>query len=60
MIENSLQGSNGDLTYGSTGRLVTKKSKRGLLTNKGDADEYVAYARFLEEALSGYSLQVSY
>ena len=38
-----------------TGRLKTKKSKR-----KGDdcgADEYIAYARFLESAVSGYETQ---
>ena len=48
-----------DFSLGSrdddTGRLKTKKSKR-----KGDdcgADEYVAYARFLESAVSGYETQ---
>jgi len=52
LIMNSLEGSE------NTGRLITKKSKRAL--NKrtvGDADEYIAYARFLEEAVSGYSIQ---
>ena len=48
-----------DMSLGSrdddTGRLRTKKSKR-----KGadcGADEYVAYARFLESAVSGYEVQ---
>lgn len=50
-----------DMSLGSrdddTGRLRTKKSKR-----KGadcGADEYVAYARFLESAVSGYEVQCS-
>eukprot|EP00568_Trieres_chinensis_P001601 CAMPEP_0183298936 /NCGR_PEP_ID=MMETSP0160_2-20130417/5802_1 /TAXON_ID=2839 ORGANISM="Odontella Sinensis, Strain Grunow 1884" /NCGR_SAMPLE_ID=MMETSP0160_2 /ASSEMBLY_ACC=CAM_ASM_000250 /LENGTH=612 /DNA_ID=CAMNT_0025461067 /DNA_START=105 /DNA_END=1943 /DNA_ORIENTATION=+ len=38
---------------GNTGRLITAKSKLG----GGDADEYVAYARFLEEGLCGYATQ---
>lgn len=41
---------------GETGRLITKKSKKA--HKNGDADEYVAYARFVEEALSGYSTLV--
>lgn len=39
---------------GDTGRMVTKKSKDTKST--GDADEYMAYGRFLEEAVLGYSL----
>jgi hypothetical protein len=42
---------------GDTGRLVTKKSKKGKKADAGDADEYIAYARFLEEALVGYAVQ---
>jgi len=42
---------------GNTGRLVTKKSKQGVGVNAGDADEYISYVRFLEEALQGKSLQ---
>ncbi len=42
---------------GDTGRLVTKKAKKG----KGVcADEYMAYARFIEEAVLGRSIQVSF
>jgi hypothetical protein len=42
---------------GDTGRLVTKKAKKG----KGVcADEYMAYARFVEEAVLGRSTQVSF
>jgi hypothetical protein len=50
MLTCALEGS------GNTGRLVTKKSKRGKKTNAGDADEYIAYARFLEEAIQGHAL----
>lgn len=42
---------------GETGRLVTKKSKKGKKNNAGDADEYIAYARFLEEAVQGHAIQ---
>ncbi len=41
---------------GDTGRLVTKKSKKGKKANTGDADEYISYARFLEEAMGGYAV----
>lgn len=51
LLTTSMEGS------GETGRLVTKKSKRGKKSDAGDADEYIAYARFLEEALHGYSVQ---
>jgi hypothetical protein len=34
--------------------MITKKSKRG----DNGADEYVAYARFLEESVCGYSTLV--
>jgi len=50
MLSCALDGS------GDTGRLITKKSKKGKKTNAGDADEYIAYARFLEEAIKGYTL----
>jgi hypothetical protein len=39
---------------GNTRRAITKKSKRG----DNGADEYVAYARFLEESVGGYSTLV--
>lgn len=42
---------------GETGRLITKKSKKGAKADAGDADEYIAYARFLEEAVTGLSSQ---
>jgi|AntRauTorckE5430_2_1112549.scaffolds.fasta_scaffold09119_3 hypothetical protein len=42
---------------GDTGRLVTKKSKKGGKNDAGDADEYIAYARFLEEAVQGHAVQ---
>ena len=50
LLDRSLGGRDDD-----TGRLRTKKSKR----KGGDcgADEYVAYARFLESAVSGYEVQ---
>lgn len=38
---------------GDTGRIVTKKGKKG-----AGADEYIAYARFIEEAVLGRSIQV--
>lgn len=41
---------------GDTGRLVTKKAKKGGVC----ADEYMAYARFIEEAVLGRSIQVSF
>ena len=41
---------------GDTGRLVTKKAKKVKHTC---ADEYIAYARFIEEAILGRSVQVS-
>jgi alpha-tubulin suppressor-like RCC1 family protein len=40
-----------------TGRLITKKSRQGKKKGAGDADEYIAYARFLEEAVQGHALQ---
>lgn len=40
-----------------TGRLITKKSRQGKKKGTGDADEYMAYARFLEEAVQGHALQ---
>ncbi len=43
-------------TAGETGRLITKKSQKA--HKHGDADEYISYARFVEEALSGYSTLV--
>jgi len=46
LIEHSLKRG------GNTGRLVTKKSKK----SKGDADEFISYARFVEEAVSGNSI----
>jgi len=48
LLAHALHGS------GETGRLVTKKSKQ---MNAGDADEYIAYARFLEEAVQGHAVQ---
>lgn len=42
---------------GDTGRLITKKSKEGTKKGTGDADEYIAYARFLEEAVQGHAIQ---
>jgi len=42
---------------GDTGRLVTRKSKKGKKNDAGDADEYIAYARFLEEAVQGHAVQ---
>ena len=48
LLESALMGS------GETGRLVTKKMKK---SSEGDADEYIGFARFLEEALLGYSTQ---
>ena len=47
LLKNALEGS------GDTGRLVTKKGKKG-----AGADEYIAYARFIEEAVLGRSIQV--
>jgi len=48
LLAHALHGS------GETGRLVTKKSKKV----KGcGADEYIAYARFLEEAVQGHAVQ---
>jgi len=38
---------------GDTGRLVTKKCRQN--KSGGDADEFVAYARFLEESVCGYA-----
>ena len=46
ILESSLSG-------GETGRLLTKKSQKGI-----GADEYPAYARFIEEAVCGYAVQV--
>lgn len=51
LLDYALEGS------GETGRLVTKKSKKGKKANAGDADEYIAYARFLEEAIQGHAVQ---
>lgn len=51
LLSNSLEGS------GDTGRLITKRAKRG---NNTSADEYVAYARFIEEAVLGRTIQVSF
>lgn len=51
IIKDSLK--NGD----NTGRLVTKKSKKA--AKNGDADEYISYARFVEEAVSGYTIQTT-
>ncbi len=54
---------------GDTGRLVSKKSKQsskkksktdgshGDAKSGGDADEYIAYARFIEEAIVGNAIQ---
>ena len=41
---------------GDTGRLITKKSRK---SSAGDADEFMAYARFLQEGIVGYSPLVS-
>jgi E3 ubiquitin-protein ligase HERC2 len=38
---------------GDTGRLVTRKCRQN--KSGGDADEFVAYARFLEESVCGYA-----
>ena len=38
---------------GDTGRLVTKKCRQN--KSGGNADEFVAYARFLEESVCGYA-----
>ena len=38
---------------GDTGRLVTKKCRQN--KSGGDADEFVAYARFLEESVCAYA-----
>jgi len=46
LISIALEGS------GDTGRIVTKKGKKG-----DGADEYIAYARFIEEAVLGRSAQ---
>ena len=46
---------------GDTGRMIAKSIK-GAAKKKEQvetADEYIAYARFVEEALSGYAVQVS-
>lgn len=40
---------------GETGRLITRKCKQS-----GDADEFVAYARYLEESVCGYAPMVSH
>lgn len=48
LLRNALDG------CGNTGRLVTKKGRKG-----AGADEYIAYARFVEEAVLGRSIQVS-
>ena len=48
LLIHALEGS------GDTGRLVTKKARKG-----AGADEYIAYARFIEEAVQGRSIQVS-
>lgn len=51
LIVQALEGS------GDTGRLITKRAKK----NKGGcADEYMAYARFIEEATLGRTIQVSF
>ena len=42
---------------GETGRLITKKSKK---SKGGDSDEFMAYARFLQEGVCGYSPLVSW
>lgn len=42
---------------GDTGRLVTKKCRRN--KSGGNADEFVAFARFLEESVCGYAPMVS-
>ncbi len=39
---------------GNTGRVITKKSKKG-----HGSDEYICFARFIEEAVLGRSVQVS-
>jgi hypothetical protein len=39
---------------GDTGRLVTKKCRQSKSPH-GDADEFVSYARFLEESVCGYA-----
>ena len=39
---------------GDTGRVITKKGKKG-----HGSDEYIAFARFIEEAVLGRSVQVS-
>jgi len=51
LLDHAIDGS------GDTGRLVTKKSKKGKKAGAGDADEYISYARFIEEAIQGYALQ---
>lgn len=40
---------------GETGRLISRKCKQS-----GDADEFVAYARYLEESVCGYAPMVSH
>ena len=43
---------------GDTGRLVTKKCRQN--KSGGNADEFVAFARFLEESVCGYAPLVSH